>query len=446
MNDPIEIRYENARTAPAVALGFFAIGLGCLLASLAVLLIHPQVTVGDPYRMEALALGALAVFGFVASFLFGAAYLVSPVMAANSLFSGRLAAGHLVVHAFGLGWLIVVFGGMRFLENPDFALFTGVGILLLGALAHILDLLLTASRLNRWEPEQLTLMAALFWLGVTSVLGLAVLLAPWLPTIWHDPVDLLEAHAPLGLVGFLWLSLLGFALKLFNMFLVSEKSAGGLAWAGWVLVNAALMALVPILLLAGGAGLSVALGLLCLGSLLYLADIVRLWLAARRPLDWALTGAFLGLLTGFGLFLWILAGLHYPYEEDAGGAAVRETTRIFFVVGIFGTFALTMLGLAVRLVPFLVWQLRCAPLAAKRNVPDPRALALPGGGTGMMLCLAAAWAYLAAAQWLEDAAGIQLAAVCLLTGLFWFLWAIKPALKIFVFGIRLPGTEKPAEL
>jgi len=425
---------EKSRTAPAVALGFFVIGFLCLVASLGILLIHPQITGGDPYRIEALGFGALVSFGFVGSFVFGAAYMISPVMASSSLFSDRLALLHLLLHGLGLGWLVVVFGGMNFMHNPQAGMLAGIGLLLVGAGLHILDLLLTASRYNRWEPEQLTLMTALFWLGITSILGMAILLSPLFPLVWHDPIDLLEAHAPLALVGFLWLSLLGFSLKLFNMFLISEKSAGLLSWAGWALVNIALMGFVPILLMAQGRGLTVAMVLLSIGSLCYLADIVRLWSAARRPMDWALTGSFVGLLTGFTLFAWVVAGMPFPALEGSG-FGVRENTRIFFVIGIFGTFTLTMLGLALRLVPFLIWQLRCAPLAGKRKVPEPRDLITRGASLAMMICLIAAWGYLAAGQWVQSPIGAQLGAVCLFCGLLWFLWILLPALKIFVYGI-----------
>lgn len=425
----------KARTTPAVALGFFTIGTLSLIAALGILSIHPQITGGEVYRAETVSFAALVCFGFVGSFVFGAAYVISPVMANSSLFSERLAVAHLLLHGLGMAWLITVFAGMPFLENPQFGFFSGIILLLLGALLHIFNLLTTASRQNRWEPEQLTLIAALFWLGVTAVLGISLILAPWMPSVWHDPMDLLEAHAPLALFGFLWLSLLGFALKLFNMFLVSKKNAGPLSWAGWVCVNAALFAMVPILLFMQGAGLSFLLGLLAFGSLCYLADIVRLWLAAQRPLDWAMTGAFLGLFSGFILLGWGLIGAPLPGSEETA-PVLRELTLVFFVLGIFGSFTLTMLGLSMRLIPFLVWQLRCAPFVGSEEVPQPKELVGRGGGVGLMICLVAAWAYLAAGQWSGSIAGAQLGAVCLFCGVYWFLWSLRPAFKVFVFGTR----------
>jgi hypothetical protein len=432
-------QFESDRTGPAVALGFFVIGILCLIASLGILSIHPQIAGGEPYRTEVVAFAALVSFGFVGSFVFGAAYVISPIMATHRLFSERLAMVHLLFHGVAIGWLLVTYGGMQFLENPRIGFFIGIGLLLVGALVFIFNLLTTASKLNRWEPEQLTLMAALFWLGITAVLGISLLLAPWMPAALHDPMELLQAHAPLALVGFLWLSLLGFSLKLFKLFLVSEKTASVLSWIGWVCVNAALMIFVPVLLhdqaVGGrGVGVTMAMALLCIGSFCYLADIVRLWLAAQRPVNWALTGAFIGLLGGFALLAWALVGMPFTGAKD-NPSEIREVTFVFFVVGIFGSFTLTMLGLGMRLIPFLIWQLRCAPLAEHERVPQPADLVGHGAGVGLTICLVAAWIYLAIGQWTQSAVGAQLGAVCLFCGLYWFLWSLRPSLKVFVFGI-----------
>lgn len=447
MNSTPTITVEESRIAPAVALGFFIIGTLSLLAAIAILLIHPSLTIGDPYELESLSFGALVVFGFVGSFLFAAAYVISPVMAAASLFSDRMVWIHLILHAIGLGCLTVVFGGLNFLTDPTQGLLAGISILLLGTLLFIINLLITASRLNRWEPDQLTLMAALFWLGITVILSGALILnlEAFIPQGLDDPIELLQAHAPLGLVGFLWLSLLGFSLKLFSMFLVTDRKAGALSWIGWIFVNGSLMALVPILLFAGGQGLEVAVGAIAVGSLCYLIDIVRLWIAAKRPLDWALSGAFVGLLTGFALFVWLLLDAPLATTEDAV-EVLREDTRVLFMVGVFGTFTITVVCLALRLIPFLVWQLRCAPLIGRHEVPTPRALQSTSGAFGVTIALFIAWAYLAAGQWTQSAIGGQIAALCLLVALFWFAWSLKPALRAFVFGVRIESPKSGAIL
>lgn len=433
MRSALPIQQKSVRMAPAVALGFFVIGILCLSASIAILSIHPEILTGEPYRTEVVAFAALVSFGFVGSFVFGAAYVISPVMATSSLFSARLAALHLLLHGGGMGWLVVTYGGMQFLENPESGFFSGIGLLVVGALIHVVNLLSTASQRNRWEPEQLTSLSALFWLGITSGLGIIILLSNWIPAVWQYWLETLKVHAPLGLVGFLWLSMLGFCLKIYSMFLVSEKSAGSLSWIGWIGTNAALLLFVIVLNMNEAAAVSITMALLCLGGVFYIADIVRLWFAAQRPMDWALTGSFIGLIAGFALLLWILISMlfHGSLEKYE----IRDVAFIFFVVGIFGIFTLTMLGLSMRLIPFLIWLLRCAPMIGSADVPQPASLVRQRGGFGLMICLGAAGVYFAIGQWSQSVIAAQLGTVCLFCGLFWLLWSLLPAFKIFVFGI-----------
>lgn len=426
---------EKTRLAPSVALGFFIVGLLSLAATLAILLIHPQIAFGDPYRLEFLAFAALTCFGFIGSFAFGSAYVIAPVMGGSSLFNDRLTFYHLMLHGGGLACLILVFGGMNFLDQPEIGLSVGIGIILLGAGVHIINLLATASRRNRWEPEQITLIAALFWLSLLGVLGAAVLVHHFRPFLERDPLMLLESHATLGLVGFLWLGLMGGCLKLFNMFLVTDKAPGTLSWIGWTMTNFALMVFVPLQL--GSAPdllLSIAIGLLLLGSLFYLADIVRIWLGARAPYDWALSGAFAGLISGLLLVLWVFLGSPLMGAEEP---VFNELGRVLFLLGAFGTFATVIVGLGMHLVPFLVWQIRCAPQVGRREVPAPKALESTGCPSAVVICLTTAWPYLALSQWADSPVGTQLAALCMAVGLFWFIRSLMPAFRVFVYGISL---------
>lgn len=410
------------RTAPAVALGFFVMGCLCLLASLFIAWVHPSVAFGDPWRVEVIALGALLAFGCVASFIFAAAYALSPIMATSSLYSDRLALWHLALHGTGMGWLVVFYGGMPVFGTEWTGFQAGILMLITGVVLNIFNLLCTSARYNRWEPEQLTILSALFWLGIIAVLGIVLILARGVSITGHQPIQLLSAHGPMALIGFIWLSLLGFALKLFNMFLVSRKTAGALSWSGWVLINGALMTSVPVLLILDGKGWQVAMTLLALGSILYLLDIIRLWLAADRPFDWALTGAFVGLLSGVAV---LLQGIIFA----------PDTTWILFSA-VLGSFSLVMLGLTLRLVPFLVWQLRCVAVVSNVEMPGPQHCVHKGAGIGLSICGCAGVAYFFAGQFTQSAVGAQLGALCMLCAMFWLMYGISPAFKAFIFGIQ----------
>jgi hypothetical protein len=180
--------------------------------------------------------------------------------------------------------------------------------------------------------------------------------------------------------------------------------------------------------------LSIAVGMLLLGSLFYVADIVRIWVGARAPYDWSLSGAFAGLVSGLFLLLWVFLGS--PLMEP-DRLVFNEVGRVLFLLGAFGTFAVVIVGLGMHLVPFLIWQIRCAPQVGRREVPPPKALESSGSPAAAVICLIAAWPYLALSQWTGSPVGAQLAAVCMTVGLFWFIRSLMPALRVFVYGISL---------
>jgi hypothetical protein len=425
------LKLARARTAPAVAFAFIALGMTSFAAIIALLIAHPAIPLEDLPRPAFLGFAALILCGFVSSLVFAMGYLVSPVMATASLFSARLSVIHLALHTLGLGFLALALVGAGLLDGPGVALHTGLVLILSGAVCFLVNHLATASRQNRWDPEQVTFVFSLFWLGLGLTMALTAVLRGSVPFFGYNSLAWAEAYAPIGLIGFVWLSLLGFALQIFSMFLVSTKRAGALSWIGLVLVNGALLVAGALASLQSSPLLTAIAGAVLLGSLFYLADILRLWMAAKRPLSGALLGAFAGLLLGAGLCAWAAFGLPSPVEETSSGGGDRAV----FVLGALGVFAAVSICFLYDLVPFLIWQLRCAPLVGLQTVPTAEALRHRGAAAGLVPCLLLASVYLAAGQWTQTALATQLAGLCLLVASIWFAWALRPSLRAFVFGI-----------
>jgi hypothetical protein len=421
---------QLARIGPAVALGFFGIGLACLGAVLAILLMHPAVLAGDPHRPEAAAFLGLVSIGFVGSFLFGGAYVVSPLMAASSLFSARLALAHLALHAAGLLWLLVVYGGLAILEDPRPALIGGLLLVCAGVALHVVNLYATASQRNRWEPGHVAILLGLFWLAIGAGAGVLALASPWLPDLVPDPLLQAEGHLHILLLGYVWLSLLGLAMKLFHLFLATQDQPAGLSWAGLAVAHAGIALDSPLAHLTAAGLPNPSLALVAIGSLLILADLVRLWSHAGRPIDSTLSGVFAGLVAGVALLGWVVAGS--PLPETTGTDA--NATRALILAGVIGTATVTLVPYALRVVPFVVWRLRCAPRIGRIQVVTPQELQHPSATLAALICLWAAWGHLVASRWLAAPVGTQVAGVCLAIGVLWAARALLPSLNVFVLG------------
>ncbi|MCC5838902.1 MAG: hypothetical protein JJT96_02170 [Opitutales bacterium] len=431
---------DRGQTSAVTALGFLGISGVCLVTCLGILLGFPEVLAGDPLRTEVLALAALAVPGFVASFVFGTFYAVASLLSGSGLWSRPLALLHLATHALGMGWLVAAYGGMPFFEQPYLGIAIGGGIILAGVAMLVVNLMLTAARHNRWEPAQLTVVASLFWLLLAGGAALARVLEPhlaWLPAQLRAQM---EGFILLGLAGFLWLGLLGAVLKLVSMFAVGDRAPGALSWTGLVFINGVFFALVPLIASYFAPPLGLVAAGVFLGSLGYFADLARLLATARKRADAGLMTALAGIVAGLALLLWFTLG--QPHLSGAEAAIVLETARVATVWMIFATVTLVALGLGLRLLPFLVWRIRCAPWMGQQGVPTPAELERPGSRLPVAVCLLTGAGYLLAGQMAEHPAGTQLGVLCLLVGAGWFAHAIAPAVSLFVLG---PQPPKPAD-
>lgn len=419
------------RLGPAVSLGFFTIGTLSLGAVLAVLLLHPEALGGGLTRPEGLALLGLFTLGFVGSFLFGSACVLSPLMSASSLASGRLALAHLILHGAGLLWLAVVFGGLGVIAAPGSALLGGLALVCAGAAVHIANLYATASRFDRWEPAHVAVLVAQFWLALGSLAGVALLARRWIPGGESWDLASLAGSAHSLLLGVVWLSLVGLALELHQVFLPTARRAGGLSWTGLAIAQTALLLDAPLRMLPGETGPRFVAAAVALGSLLLGADLVRLRWRAPRTQDAALLGVTLGIVAGIALLIRALA---------VGGPKGASTTAgllpadPLMLTGLVAVATVTLVPCAFRLVPFVIWRLRCTPRTSPGITPAPSALRRPGHVLAALICLWAAAAYLVTAQATGEPLGTRIAAICLAVGLVWFVGALGPAISLFVLG------------
>lgn len=396
-----------------LSLAFLWTALGSLAVGLGLLLIRPDALSGDPHRPEVLALTHLLTLGWVSSILFGVVYSLIPLTASSRLKSVPLAWVHLFFHVQGL--ILMVLG---FFETPFAEVSHGGTFVFIGLLLFFLNLFLTASKLNRWDPANITIQCGLFWLLLSGGTGVLLFLNQHLEVIQRDPLWMIGIHAHFGLVGFVWLTLLGAALKVATMFVISDRRPGWSTWGGLILINAGMMAWVPAALLPELNLQPLLIGTILAGSVLYIADLVRLSLSAPglpRADGLLILSGFVSALAILG---WIAVGSPLP-----GGMAVEtpEWIRIYFTLSILGPVTFIIFGLGFRLGPFLRNQIRLV---------EDRGPVLPLSGSSEVIamvilsCLVLGFGYLIAAQVMDQAVGVSFTAVCYLVATGWFVWQL----------------------
>jgi hypothetical protein len=277
-----------------------------------------------------------------------------------------------------------------------------------GALTHVANVALSLPRVVRWTFTVWSLALALAGLGLTVALGITLAATHGRPVFPGGPLGAVHAHFHLALLGWIAPMILGVSARVYPMFLVATEPgpvSAGIQVGG---LGLGVPAIVTGLLLDRSA-LIVTGALVVAGALaVHVAWVGRLARERRRPtLDWGLRFAFSGtaclvIATALGLALAL------------GIAAGPRASLAYAVLALGGWVSLTIAGMTLKIVPFLVWYRVYAPHAGRQPVPTLAQLAWPtaeglayAGLTGGVLLLAGAVA--AAVPIAIETAGIAVA-------------------------------------
>jgi hypothetical protein len=350
-------------TLPLAYLG--AAALAFVLAALALPALGAELT-GHYYHPRLLALAHVVALGWITLAIMGASYQLIPVAIERPLWSERLARWQLAGLVAGIVGMVSHFWTGRWAGLAWAAALVGAG-----ALCHVLNVALSLRTLARWTFTARAL--ALGLAGLTLTVGFGVTLAA---THGRDvfPGGLLlavHAHVHLALLGWIAPMILGVAARVFPMFLLAPEPGGrgrrvqlwGLGLGVPALVAGLLLGRAA-LLIPGAAAVAAALGV-------HATWVVSFARRRKRPtLDCGLRFA----LTGTA-YLLPAAALGAVLLGGAGGGPRVATAYAILALG--GWVSLTIVGMMLKIVPFLVWYRVYAPRAGRVPVPMVAQLSWP---------------------------------------------------------------------
>lgn len=306
--------------------------------------------------------------GFLLSVCLGASYQLMPVVLGVPLRAGLPSLwAHAVAHGLGM---IALAGGLAS-GRYVVAGFGGVAILA-GVARFLVATLATFAASRRRDAAAWSFPFAAVWLFVTVAAGLLLAAnrhAPFLPL---SALDLLRAHAHLGLAGYFLSLLQGVTFQLVPMFTMGAAARPRWAMAGLLATQAGLP------LLAGGLAWG-GMGATRAGALLVLAGMVAggFALAAtlrtrrRRALDPGVRAFLAGLAV-----LALAAAWGVLLAFDLGPAdRVTEATWVYGLLVVAGGLGLAVPGMLCKILPFLVWMKAYGPRVGREPVPAATALA-----------------------------------------------------------------------
>ena len=331
---------------------FFKYGVVFYLLSMAALLFFEPTF--SYVQMNVAGWVHLFLLGFVMMIIFGAMAQLIPVV---------LETGHVVVDVYyiilpllGIGASVMVFG---FWMMPSLLPYGGLLVLV----AMVIFALESMATLRRSELRTLTV-KTVAWSNGYLLLGIITGFAIALGLAGELSIDvemMLKAHLYAVLGGYVLLTIMGFSLILIPMFSLAHGFKEDH-------INRAFKCVIIGVALVFAGALTKWEWLMWLGYLVNLTGILFYMmqiyiiakLTARKEWDiWAKSMVFAFGSLGFSIILWliyILAG-HIPFLHAS----------VWFLL--LGFVASMISGHLYKIVPFLVWFERFAPLVGKEKVP-----------------------------------------------------------------------------
>jgi hypothetical protein len=374
-----------------------------VVAALAVPWLAPELA-GHYYQPRVLALTHTVTLGWITLTIMGASYQIVPIVLGRPIWSERLARWQLALTAVGIVGLVA-----HFFIAAWSGLLWAAGLVTLGVGLHVVNAILSVRGLGAWTFTARLVALAHVGLGLTALYGTLLGLDKVVRVLPGDLFPNLHAHVHLALLGWVLPMVIGVAARVYPMFLLAHEPAG---WPGRVQLWGLGLGVPAVVLGILGSRAVLAAGALAVAAavLAHVAWVHAMVRGRRRPaLDWGLrlvlTGA-LALVPATGL------GLALALDVLAG----PRVALAYAALALGAWASLTIAGMMLKIVPFLVWYRVYGPRAGREPVPSLPDLGWPAAERLAWALLTAGFVTLAGALALGEAEWIRGAGLLVAAG------------------------------
>ncbi|HEU5440667.1 MAG TPA: hypothetical protein VFU88_15380 [Ktedonobacterales bacterium] len=396
----------------SVPLPFLLTGIGAAaLFGLALPWLAADATAG-PLAPHVLALVHVATLGWLTMIILGASLQLAPVVLVAPLRATRLVRWEYPVFVTGVAILVSGFWIMQ-----PLAIAAGGTLVLVAIGHHVAVLWMTIASARQRPLTARYLAAAAGYLCAVVALGLTAALDLRLGFLGTGLGRVLPAHIALGVAGWLTCTLMGVSYTLVRMFALAHSHDDRLGRWVFALLNGGLLTMAAGFVMGIGALVAAGGAVFCGAVWLFAYDYRRMLRARRRkPLD-------VTQRHGIAAVAWLVILTPVGVAVVVSG---QTTPPLLFALGLaafVGWLGQSTVGYLYKIVPFLLWQERYAPLVGRRQVPLMRDM------------IHSRWAE--ASWWLINV-GLLCAVLCAPAG---WLWPLRLACAALGAGLALAAAN-----
>lgn len=321
------------------------------------------------------------VIGWLTTSIMGAAYQLGPVVMGGDLLSVRLARVQLYLHLVS----VATFVWSLWEWDARWMGFAGAG-LYLSLLLFALNIATALSRGKSWSYPRAFVTASTCFLVVAMTFGLTYVGTLQPEHSWFGiTLGRLSAHAHLGLMGWLALTLMGVGYQLVPMFNVINRAKPRFGWAVLAVTGVATALFGFAMVFDPPPQVRVPLAsLLAIGPALWGIDQYLLMRSrSRRRLDIQGRATYASLLFLVTVIpLGLASALGTPLTPDGEPA---RWLLAYAAAGMLGWFGSMLVGNSYKILSFLIWFHRYRPLVGREPVPVASEIYNEGAATAVLV-------------------------------------------------------------
>jgi len=294
----------------------------------------------------------LFLLGFVMMIIFGAMYQLIPVILEIPLFSKDFAYIQFYIYMLGLSLMCAAFG---FEENYFFLLSYGAMLTYISMFIFIINIFLTYKNITQWTLSAKFIFVSNIFLLIGVSLGFIAALNLQYGFLDSDIKSLINSHMVSVLVGYIMMSIMGVSLVLIPMFALSHDYKTTYIEKAFNIIIIG----ITLNLLGIFHALSIAFIMIAIGLFTYQIYLVFSARVRKESDYWSknMVASFLFLIAIIMIFIF---------------ASIFSEEKLFMLGGyflLFGFFANIIIGHIYKILPFLVWYQKFAPLVGEQKVP-----------------------------------------------------------------------------
>ena len=302
---------------------------------------------GFHFQPKILALTHIATLGWITMIIFGAMFQLVPVVLEVKLYSEKLAEIQFWIFLVGIIGLVTGFWNF----DTGIHLTASAIILNIAIFIFAFNIIVTMTKVKKWNLTGLYLAAAIFYLITTAIAGLLLSINLGFPFISINHLQYLNLHAHVAFIGWVSMVIMGVSFKLIPMFALSHDYSTKPGAAAFWLINIGLLGISTVMHYEKlSTFFYISVILIVIGIFFFLYQMYLIFSKRlRKKSDIGIRfSKFAYILLGITTLMGLLITFTNISEE-------MNMTLIYGYLIIFGYISMLIVGQLYKIMPFLVW-------------------------------------------------------------------------------------------